>query len=114
MSQLRFSLTGLLVGFIGIALLFGAMRSLGHGATPWEIAIAGLNVATLLFAACCLLMEQTTARILVVSIVFYAWGFSCLFFGDAIQWGGLARLLLAISGVTFVSWGLAYRLGTAT
>ena len=68
--------------------------------------MGGLNLATLLLAAFCLLMERTTPRVLLVSTGFYAWGFLCLFLCDALQWDFFTRLLVAVSGVAFASWAL--------
>ena len=87
-----------------VALLFGTMRSLAVDATHRDVAIGGLNLATLLFAACCLLMEQTTPRVIVICIAFYAWGFAVMALGDATSWGLFSRLLLSVPGIALVAW----------
>ena len=106
MSQFRYSFNSLLLAVMNIVLLLSTLTAVGSGKTVDAVARGGLSLCTLFFSLLCGLMGNSAPRTLFLSALLYSWGRICLLLAGSFDLHGLVRILLAVVGVSFVTWFL--------
>lgn len=104
MSDIRFSVGGLLHGVVLVALLLSSLPSLTPDPSNRDLATGGLGVAVFAFAVISSLCEHSSRLTLLHCAVLYTWGMACVLVGEAVALGGLIRCALAVAGVAYAAW----------
>lgn len=104
MARFRFSIVGAFAGVTFAALTLTAAMAWLPGASDWSVAVGGLGLTTILFAAMCEQSGHPKLRTLLHSALFYVGGLACLALGEAVPLHGAIRSALAVMVVAFASW----------